>query len=131
MTAHELLTDAAAFLLGVIAIARATRLVTADDWPPIAWVRDRWELATAYRDGEGKPLRDNRGDLVPGPWTKLLTCPFCFAPYPTAVALAAAIWADIWTPDLTTFGGWWWTFAVWAAASYLAAMLVVRDEPAD
>lgn len=121
---------AVAYVAGVVGIARAVRLVTSDTWPPIKALRDRWKVATAQRDPEtGEHVRDEDGDLVPGPWTDLLTCPFCFAPYPTAVALGAAIWAGIWSPDLGTLAGWWWTLAVWASASYLAAMVVLRDEP--
>jgi hypothetical protein len=28
-----------------------------------------------------------------------------------------------------SWGGWWWLVNVWAAVSYVAAMIVVRDEP--
>lgn len=107
-------------IVGVLGIARAVRLVTSDSWPPIKALRDRWKVRTGqWVDGH----------LEPGPWTDLFTCPFCFAPYPTALALAGAIWAGLWSPDLGTLAGWWWVLAVWAAASYAAAMVVVRDEP--
>lgn len=112
---------AAAALVGVLGVARAVRLITSDPWPPITWLRDRWKVRTGiWVDG----------DLLDGPWTPLFTCPFCAAPYVTAVALAGAIWAGLWTPDLHTLAGWWWVLAVWAAGSYAASMVVVRDEPA-
>lgn len=120
---------AAAFVVGVVGVARATRLVVSDSWPPIKALRDRWEVRTAHKTDDGRPLFDEEGSLIPGPWTPLLTCPFCFAPYPAAVALAAAVWAGVWTPDLGTLAGWWWVLAVWASGSYLAAMIVLRDEP--
>jgi hypothetical protein len=110
-----------AYVVGVLGVARAVRLVTSDSWPPIAALRDRWKV----RSGT---IVD--GDLEPGPWTDLFTCPFCFAPYPTAVAVAAAVGSGVWSPDLHTLAGWWWVLAVWASASYAAAMVVLRDEPA-
>lgn len=109
-----------AYVVGVVGIARAVRLVVHDTWPPIKTLRDRWRARTGQ-------VVD--GDLVDGPWTDLFTCPFCFAPYPTAVAVAAAVWAGVWSPDLDTAAGWWWVLAVWASGSYLAAMVVLRDEP--
>lgn len=136
MTAHALVLYALAVLTGTVAIARAVRLVVADDWPPIAWVRGRWEYATAARDLDGGRMRYDRGpqtgELVPGPWTKLLTCPFCFAPYAAAVDLTWAVLAR--HSLLTGHGPWgvaWWLLNGWAAVSYATAMLVVRDEPVD
>lgn len=117
MSALQLLVT---FVVGVLGVARAVRLVVSDDWPPTKAVRDWWEVRT------GQWVE---GELVPGRWTSLLTCPFCFAPYPTAVALAGVVWAGIWSPELDTLAGWWWVLAVWAAGSYAAAMVVVRDEP--
>lgn len=108
MTDADPLTLLAAFLLGVIAVARCARLVTSDTWPPVQWVRLRWLTWTAQT-----PRREA--------WSELLTCPFCFAPYAAAGNLALA-----WVSDLAV---WWWLLNVWAAGSYLAAMLVVRDEP--
>lgn len=123
------LTLAAAALIGVLGVARATRLVTSDTWPPVRWVRDRWKVRTAVKDPQGLVVTDEDGAPIPGPWTDLLTCPFCFAPYATAAAVAVAVWGGVWTLDLTTVAGWWWALAVWAAGSYAAAMIVVRDEP--
>lgn len=120
-----------AYVVGVLGVARAVRLVTSDTWPPMARVREWWKARTAPRAADGtSPLRYEEGDLVEGPWTALLTCPFCFAPYPTAVAVAAAVGSGVWSPDLHTLAGWWWVLAVWASASYAAAMVVLRDEPA-
>lgn len=107
-----------AFLLAVIGTARVTRLIVHDSYPPIERLRIgflRWASRTPRR----------------GPWSPLMTCPFCAAPYIAAVVLAAAVLADVWSPDLGTVNGWWWLLAVWASVSYLAAMLVVRDEPYD
>jgi hypothetical protein len=123
------LTLAVAYVAAVVGVARVVRLVTSDTWPPVKRARDRWEVWTATKGADGLPLWDDEGHPVPGPWTPLFTCPFCFAPYPAAAAVAAAVVAGIWTPDLSTLAGWWWTLAVWASGSYAAAMIVLRDEP--
>lgn len=106
---------AVAFVVGVLGVARAVRLITSDTWPPMQRVRDWWITRTACDDGPS--------------WMPLLTCPFCAAPYVAALAVAAAVWAGIWSPDLGTLAGWWWVLAVWASGAYLAGMVVVRDEP--
>jgi hypothetical protein len=95
---------AAAAVIGTLAVARATRLVTHDTWPPMLRVRAWW------------------GSLVHhGPWVDLVECPFCFAPYAAAVDLLWAVWSGLdWV---------WWVVNVWAAFSYLAAIVVAYDEP--
>lgn len=115
-----------AAVVGVLGVARLTRLITSDAYPPMARLRDRWKVLTGVWVTD-----EETGDkeLVDGPWTPLLTCPFCASPYLTALALAAAIVADVWEPDLASLTGWWWVLAVWAAAAYGASMIVVRDEP--
>lgn len=113
-----MLTYAAALILGTLATARATRLAVHDGWPPAVAVRLRWLTWAAQT-----PRRQR--------WADLLDCPFCFAPYAAAVTLTVAIAAGVWTPDLTTVAGWWWTLAVWASTSYAAAMIVVRDTPPE
>lgn len=99
-------TTIAAFVIGVIATARFTRLVVDDDFPPVAWIRDRFIVAT----GEGK-------------WSDLVQCPFCFATWPGLINLIAA-----WASDLAW---WWWIPNLWFAGIYLAAMIAVRDLPDD
>ena len=113
MTDHPLLY-LAAFLLGVVAVGRATRLVTSDAYPPMAWWRDKWDNLTA-----------NRGYT----WQPLFTCPFCFAPYAAAIDLA---WVAVAGVEPDGFWSWaWWLTNIWAAGSYLAAIVVVYDEPAE
>lgn len=126
------LTLAVAYALGVVGVARAVRLITSDAYPPMQVLRDRWVVWQANRDIEQDPLAVNAGAERTGlghGWGPLLTCPFCCAPYVTAAALAVTVWAGVWSPDLHTLAGWWWTCSVWASVSYLAAMIVVRDEP--
>lgn len=92
----------AAFLVGSLAVARITRMVFHDSFPPMAWVRSKWDEKT-----EGSQ------------WNDLLHCPFCIAPYVTTVILAWAWFSD--------FGTAWWLFCVLCAGSYVAAMVVASD----
>lgn len=128
MTEH-----AAALLIGTLAVARAVRLLTSDAYPPVEALRVRWQVWNETRDagpsGAGYDL--GTWEHVRHGWGPLLTCPFCAAPYVTAITLAVAIAADVWEPDLGSLSGWWWTLAVWAAVSYAAAMIVARDEPPE
>jgi hypothetical protein len=123
---HNPVTLVAAVLVGTLAVARCTRLVTSDDWPPIAWVRARWEWwqtdrdVDAANDARGYPHATRARSIRHG-WGSLLKCPFCFAPYAAAGDLALA-----WYSDLAT---WWWLVNLWAAVAYVAAMIVARDEP--
>lgn len=97
-------TTLAAVAVGIVAVARLTRLIVDDDWPPIVALRNGWRRATGY-----------------GPWSHLVDCPFCVAPYFTAATIAWAMASDLhWS---------WWAFHGWLAAAYLAAMINVRDIP--
>ena len=100
------LTTIAAFVVGVLAVARFTRLFVDDDFPPTAWLRD-WYV---------RKTKD-------GPWSDLMQCPFCFATWPGLVNL---VWA--WASDLAW---WWWLPNLWFAGIYLAGMVNVRDIPPE
>ena len=91
--------------VGVVSIARLTRLWTQDAWPPMVKVRTWWITVTADKGWHG--------------WEDLVTCPFCAAPW---ITLVIGSWG--W---FTGFAWPWWAFNIWMAASYLAPMLVVRD----
>lgn len=119
-----MLTAVVAFLLGSLAVARATRLVTADAYPPAEALRRWWFNQTiakgGWREGWAPLLTDKDGGHG---------CPFCAAPYAAAVNLTWAYLAGVATGGT---GGWvtaWWLVNLWAAGSYLASMVVVRDEP--
>lgn len=95
-----------ALVVGIIAVARLSRLVVFDDFPPMKWARLRWHVA----------MNENG-------WEKLVDCAFCAAPYLAAADMGWAYLSDLhWT---------WWVFNLWLAASYVAAMIVARDEPDD
>lgn len=106
---HDPVTLTAALLLGTVAVARCTRLVTSDTWPPILWLRLRWLTWTA-----------NGGTARQG-WEELFTCAFCFAPYASAGDAALAGFSGL--------APWWWWLNVIPASAYLAAAFVARDEP--
>lgn len=122
-----MITLLVAFLLAVVGTARAVRLLIFDAYPPVAALRRWWWNATVAKGG----WRKDWHLVLVGETPDRPGCPFCAAPYVAALVLAAGLFARIWTPDLSTFAGWCWVLAVWATLSYLAAMLVVRDEPAD
>ena len=92
----------AAALIGIISVARLTRLLTQDTYPPAAWLRAKWQRITHD-----------------GPWSDLVTCPYCAAPYIAAVVLAWGL--------VTDFQAAWWIVNGWLAAAYLASSYVVRD----
>lgn len=107
---NEHLTLLAAFLLGTLGVARATRLVVADTWPPMVWLRLRWATWTAQTERrEG--------------WEPLLSCPWCASPWLAAGSLTWAYLADLPTA--------WWLVHLWLAGSMLAGMIVLRDEPPE
>jgi hypothetical protein len=90
----------------VLGTARLTRLLVFDSYPPVAWLRAQWDRAT--------------GD---GPWSQLVHCGFCAAPWIAVATLAWGYFTDLhWS---------WWVFYGWLAISYLAAAFVAWDEPPD
>lgn len=101
----DLLEIVLAAIVGVVGVARLTRLVVDDDFPPVVWLRTLYLSHTSAS------------------WGVLVSCPFCVAPYFGALALA---WAEVshlhWT---------WWVFWGWLAGSYVASMIVVRDTPPE
>lgn len=101
--------------VGVLGAARLTRLVVHDSWPPVRYLRDRWVARTSR-------VWPN-GTVVPGPWTALVTCHYCFAPWAVALVIATA-----WVSD---FHWVWWLFWGWLAAAYLASLVVEHDERGD
>lgn len=98
----------AAVIVGVLSVARTARLVGFDEYPPMVWLRDKWE---ARWGKEG--------------WGKLIFCPFCSAPYMAAVMLAWA-WLSWGNEPAETI--WWVANGVWGL-SYLSSILVAYDQP--
>ena len=94
-------------LVAVGGAARATRLVVADDFPPVLWFRARWNYATR----EGTRFQH---------WNKLPHCPWCLGPWMTGLALLTG-WLSDWHIA-------WFVFWGWLALSYLTSWIVFHDE---
>lgn len=89
-------------VVSVLSASRITRLVTYDAFPPAVRVRMWWDKVT--KDGE---------------WALLFHCAFCASFWITLAVLGAG-WASDWHP------AWWFVNGVFGA-SYLAAMVMLRD----
>lgn len=96
-----------ACVVGVLGSARITRLIVADSWPPVTWVKKHWDTWTAKTDRRQA-------------WWVLPNCPWCLAPW---VVLPDGFWAV-----LSHLHWSWWAFNGWLALSYLASMVVYHDE---
>lgn len=104
MTITDLAVYLAAFLVGSVATGRIVRLWTQDNFPPVAWLRQKFV------------------NLV-GPdstWADLAECPWCASFWFTAVNVSYAWFSELhWS---------WWFLNVIMAATYVAAWIVVHDE---
>lgn len=101
-----------AIIVGVLAVTRVTRLIVDDTYPPTEWFKARMMRR------------------LPERWHQIFECPWCCAPY---VALPAVAWFALLVrfPDWTWMVWWWWIANGWAAVSWVAAYLTLRDEPPD
>jgi hypothetical protein len=91
-----------AAIVGVVGSARVARLIGFDTYPPVAWLRRKWDQWTANSD-----------------WNSLVTCGYCSTPYIAGANFAWGYWTD-WQ-----FA--WWLVNSWLAASYAAAVFLAWD----
>jgi hypothetical protein len=97
----------AAFVLATVSSARITRLVTWDAYPPVAWLRVKWDARTENSD-----------------WNLLLHCGYCFSLYVVLLVMGTA-WLSIHlTGDIHLA---WWLVTGWLTISYLAAICMAYD----
>lgn len=97
---------ALAVIVAIIGSARLTRLITHDAFPPVAWLRAKYE------------------DRVPEDWSLLVHCPWCMGPWMFLVCMTWFV-VSIFVPWLA----WpWWLFYIWMAGSYLTSQYVHFDE---
>lgn len=92
-----------AFIVGSISAGRITRLLTQDTFPPAVWFRIKWDEWT-----------EDSG------WNTLFHCHWCLSFW---AVLPIGLWA--WLSNLHPS---WWIFNAIMAASYVAPMIVERDE---
>jgi hypothetical protein len=92
----------------VLGVGRLVRIITYDDFPPSAWARSVWDTITND-----------------GPWSKLAHCFWCLTPWVMLGAMAW-YWVGTMVPWINVA---WWIFWGWLALSYLASMIIARDEP--
>lgn len=92
-----------AFVVLCLSAGRITRLITADSFPPVVWVRIKWD---DWTDGSD--------------WNKLFHCHWCMSFW---VVTPLALWG--WLSNLHTS---WWIINAILAASYVVPMIVERDE---
>lgn len=93
---------------------RLTRVIFYDTFPPVVWFRMQWDRLT-----------DRPGYV--GQWNSLMHCPWCLSFW---ITLGCIGWM---------VGGWyvewlmwaWWVFWGALAASYVATIVIVRDEPEE
>ncbi len=100
----------AATLTAILGVARLTRILVYDDFPPAAWWRATWEGIT-------------KGNS----WNKLFNCWWCLSPW---IALVCIGWWLVGTLVPWVAVAWW----VWwgmLAIGYVATMVIVRDEPSE
>lgn len=105
---------AAVVLTTVLSVARLSRLLVIDKFPPIKHFRDKYEERT---DGTG--------------WQWLALCAFCMAPWVALLVMGWGMLAGVY-PGVEAGQGdtakfLWWSFNGWMAVSYLAGSYVARD----
>lgn len=110
MNLPDWLIALAAVIVLIVGSARLTRVLVHDDFPPSVWVRMQWDRITND-----------------GPWSKLVHCWWCASAWITWIALGWGV-AGYFVPWIAWT---WWVFWGGLAASYLATMVIVRDEPSD
>lgn len=106
MTVGDVLYYTVAFIIGVLAVGRLTRLLVDDTWPPVMWWRGKWD-----------------GWTQTSGWNELFHCGWCISVW---IALPWTLWA--WLSDLHWS---WWVVSLWLAVAYAAAIVNARDIPAE
>lgn len=100
----------------IISAARLTRLAVIDKFPPIKWLRDKYEERA---DGTG--------------WDILTMCGYCMAPYMSALVILTGLFAGVYhsRSTLDVWQGMWWGFNGTFAVAYLAAIIMAHDGDDD
>ena len=99
-----------AILTGLLGVGRLTRVIVYDDFPPSVWWRMLWGRWTG-------------GTL----WEKLFTCWWCLSFWVSLLCIGWFLLIDV----APIFFWSWWVFWGALALSYVATMVIVRDEPRE
>ena len=102
----------AAVVVAVLGTGRLTRLIVADAFPPVLWVKAKWDTWT-----EKTPRRQA--------YWLLLNCPWCASPYIMGACLGWVV-SDVYLDGQIDWP--WWVFWGWLSLSYLSAIVVYHDE---
>lgn len=94
-------------VVATLAVARLTRLVTYDDYPPVKWLRDKWDAKT----GESG-------------WNEMLHCGYCFAPWIALPIVVIFVGLMFGWAVFASIIGIWWVFCSILAVGYSAAIIV-------
>lgn len=108
-------TSVIAILVGILGVARLTRVIVFDTFPPAVWWRIRWDRMVPKEKGGWFEL-----------WNKLFHCWWCLSMW---VALACIAWWVWLTPLHVAWALAWWVFWGALALGYIATMVIVRDDP--
>lgn len=104
-----------AILTGILGVARLTRIVVYDDFPPAIWLRMTVERLL------------DRGPYARA-WSKIVTCWWCLAPW---LALVCILWWMFLVPLHPAWLYAWWAWWGMLAGGYVATMVIVRDTPKE
>lgn len=100
-----------AVLVAILGAGRLARLITHDVFPPAAALRNMWTRIVQNHDQ----------------WSVLFFCFWCLTPWIMLVCLG---WFLL-TINIAWIAWTWWLFWGWLALSYVASIIVARDEPAQ
>ena len=112
MTTEQPLVLVLAIITGVLAVCRVVRLIVDDDYPPVLWAKKRYIAKVGQ------------------PWSDVVECPWCCAPYVAAPAVAwfaACVALEEWVWLVWA----WWIVNAWAAVSWVAGFVSLRDIPPE
>ena len=103
-------------LVTILSASRLTRLATFDKFPPVKWLRDKYEDRTDGSD-----------------WQLLAMCGYCASFWVTALVVGTGYFAGAYDHNSTSDWNFiWWVLNGTLAASYLAAVFMAIDQdPGD
>ncbi len=102
ITGPEFLFWVAVAIVSTVSASRITRLLVFDSFPPVMWLRGRWDRLTRHGD-----------------WSTLFHCQYCMGVWAAGFVVG---WGY-----LVEFDQWWWLFNGFMSVGYGAAILMSND----